>query len=269
MRDERDLIFVHRCTVMSCILFPIAIGLYLLPGWWALAVAPIYVPFIFARFTGRYILMLHATCHLQMFTRKYRIWNHYIPWVLGPFFGSTPTSFYAHHIGMHHPENNMESDLSSTLGYRRDRFVDFLHYWARFFVAGFVHLTRYFRLRKRSRMAKSFLLGEVAWVVVVLGLLWLNTPATLTVFVFPMLLLRWFMMAGNFAQHAFVDVDDPSNPYRNSTCLTNTPYNHACYNDGYHIVHHVEPSMHWTEMAQWYDDNRSEFAAQTPLYFRG
>jgi hypothetical protein len=49
----------------------------------------------------------------------------------------------------------------------------------------------------------------------------------------------------------------------------NTGYNHKCYNDGYHIVHHVKPTMHYTEMAQWYDDHIDEFAHQDAIVFDG
>ncbi len=33
--------------------------------------------------------------------------NHVIPWLLGPFFGQTPNTYFAHHMGMHHREENL------------------------------------------------------------------------------------------------------------------------------------------------------------------
>ena len=53
--------------------------------------------------------------------------NYYIPWVLGPFFGESPETYFAHHVGMHHAENNLEDDISTTLPYVRDSAVDFGH----------------------------------------------------------------------------------------------------------------------------------------------
>ena len=31
-------------------------------------------------------------------------------------FGQSPGTYYAHHIGMHHPEENLEADASTTIG---------------------------------------------------------------------------------------------------------------------------------------------------------
>jgi fatty acid desaturase len=224
---------------------------------------------VFVLWGGRYMLMLHAMCHRVTWKRDSDWLNLYAMNGLGILFGSTPNSFFAHHMGMHHPENNLERDLSSTLAYRRDRFGDFLHYWGRFAILGLYHVPHYFKIRGRHKLRWSLISGEVAWLAIVLALGLLNPAATAAVIVLPWALLRWFMMCGNFAQHAFVDVDDPGNCYRNSTCLTETPYNHKAYNDGYHIVHHIKPGLHWTEMATWFDEHAADFAANDAVVFRG
>ena len=54
-------------------------------------------------------------------------------------------------------------------------------------------------------------------------------------------------MMGNWTQHAFVDGEDPGNAYKNSITCINVKYNKKCWNDGYHISHHIRPAMHWTE----------------------
>ena len=269
IRDERDLIFVKVAALATLTLYPLAITLYLLPSWLTLLLAPVHLVAVYVGFGGRYMLMLHAVCHRALFKREHDWLNLWIPWVIGPLFGSTPTSFYAHHVGMHHPENNLDTDLSSTLPYKRDQFTHFLHYWARFFWFWMLHLPRYFKVRNRNKLYVSLLVGEVSWACLVAVSFYVDWAATLVVLVIPWLIIRWFMMCGNFAQHAFVDVDDANNPYRNSNCLTNTVYNHKCYNDGYHIVHHVKPTLHWSEMAQWYDDHIEEFARQDAVVFDG
>lgn len=236
-----------------------------LPVW----VTLLWMPWMMARYQGRFTLMLHATSHRPLFKAEHAWLNRWIPWVLGPLFGYTPDSFYVHHIGMHHPENNLHTDLSSTIAYQRDRFSHFVHYWARFFFVGFGHLLRYLWRRRRTRMARQFMIGELSWLTAMGVLLWWNPWATLGVFIGPFLLIRWFMMAGNWAQHAFVDVDDPGNAYRNSNCLINARYNHLCYNDGYHIVHHLKPSLHYTEMATWFHDRAETFGEQDALVFDG
>lgn len=53
------------------------------------------------------------------------------------------------------------------------------------------------------------------------------------------------MMLGNWAQHAFVNLDDLED---NTINCINTKYNQMCWNDGYHAIHHVRPAMHYTDI---------------------
>jgi len=104
--------------------------------------------------------------------------------------------------------------------------------------------------------------GELAFWRVVAGLAVLNFEATVVVFLVPVLAIRALMMAGNWAQHAFIDPGDPANDYRNSiTCITciNCRYNRRCFNDGYHIVHHLRPTQHWTELPADFETRREVY----------
>src|SRR5262249_2622647 len=132
INDARDLTFLHLSFSITTVMLPFAALLYW-PGvfrWW---VAAIYLVINFAVYFDRYVLMLHNTSHRALFRKPYRWMNYYIPTLLGPFFGQSPWTYYAHHIGMHHPENNLAPDASSTMRYDRDSFRDFLLYWLRFF----------------------------------------------------------------------------------------------------------------------------------------
>lgn len=267
LRDPRDLHFCRVSAKLAVPLFTMAALYYaeVLPVWTVV----LWMPMLFTQIAGRYTLMLHAVCHRAMFRKEDWLLEAVIPWVLGPFVGHTPGSFYAHHIGMHHPENNLGEDLSTTMPYRRDHLPSFFHYWARFFFAGQLHLWRYLHQRRRDAIARRWLLGEGTWFVVMVGLLaWAPGP-TFAVFVLPFLLIRFFMMTGNWSQHAFVDPDRPGSAYGNSTCLINIRYNHVSYNDGYHVVHHLKPNLHWTEMAAWYHDRLDTFGAEDALVFDG
>jgi fatty acid desaturase len=247
------LVFLRVAVALAGLVWPVSMLFY--AGVLPVALAAVWLPVLFVAGAGRFTLLLHAICHRPLFRREHGWLEALIPWTLGPFFGHTPDSFYVHHIGMHHPENNETEDLSSTLGYQRDRFSHFVHYWARFFLVGYGHLVRYLVHRRRTKLWRAFVRGEAAWLVVVLALGACAPGPTFVVLVAPLLLMRWFMMVGNWAQHAFVDVDAPDDAWRNSTCLINVPYNHRCYNDGYHIVHHLRPALHWSEMARWYQEH--------------
>lgn len=268
LRDQRDLFIVRKTLLLSLCVLPAA-ALLFVPGvhqWW---MTPIYIALLFTQGMARYILMLHAVSHRPVFKREHDWMNNYVPWVLGPFFGQTPTSFFTHHMLMHHQEGNLETDLSSTMAYQRDRFTHWLHYWARFFFFGTFHLAHYLWTRNRKQAFYKFLGGELGWLAGVIALWQFNPAATFTVFVLPLMLVRVAFMTGNWAQHSFVDIHDPDNAYKNSTSLTNTRYNHRCYNDGYHIIHHLKPGLHWTEMAQEFERTRQKYVDERAIVFSG
>lgn len=268
INDPRDLPFLTLCIQSTLIVIPFAIYLYL-PGRfnWILGGLYFFVNSFF--FMDRFILMLHCTSHRSLFKRRIRWMNHYIPWVLGPIFGETPDTYYAHHIGMHHPENNLHDDLSSTLRFQRDSFWGFLRYHLRFFFGIIFDLTRYHLKRRRTKLIRRMLVGEIGYYLIVAFLFWLNWRATIAVCVVPFFFCRFVMMAGNWAQHAFVDLDAPDNCYRNSLNVINCRYNRRCFNDGYHIGHHIKPNRHWTEMPVEFEENIEQYAAEKAIVFEG
>ncbi|MFW6050672.1 MAG: fatty acid desaturase family protein [Myxococcota bacterium] len=266
--DERDLPFVRLSAAITLTLIPAAVYLFI-PGafrWW---LGALYLAANFGLFFDRYILMLHNTSHRQLFRKGYRKLNRYIPWVLGPLFGETPETYYAHHIGMHHPEENLREDLSSTMAYRRDSFPAFMAYWARFFFGGLFELALYHARRRRWKLLRRMIVGELSWYALVAVLLWVNWRATLVVFVIPFVAARFLMMAGNWAQHAFIDPADPANPYKSSIVCINNRYNRRCFNDGYHVGHHEKPNRHWTEMPGDFERKLERYAAEDTVVFEG
>lgn len=268
IKDPRDLVFFRTTVWIAACLFPVA-ALMFVPGvfrWW---MAPPYMAYVAYFFIDRYILMLHATSHRPLFKKEYRHLGHVIPVLLGPFFGQTPYTYFAHHVGMHHPENNMENDLSSTLKYQRDSRLDFLKYWASFFFLSPILVPQYFYRRKRWSMLRLFVLGEIGWYAAIGLLLWLAPGPTFAVFVVPFLFIRFMLMAGNWSQHAFVCPEDPSNPFRNSVTIINSRHNGRCYNDGYHAVHHERQALHWSEMPLDFENNREKYAKNGAVVFDG
>lgn len=235
--------------------------------WWLLAL--IYFGLNNFVFKGTFGLMLHCTSHRTFFKKKYNFLNYYLPWVMGPFFGQTPETYYSHHIWMHHPENNLEEDESTTMPYQRDKFSDFLKYYLDFFFLGMPQLVGYFKKKNRSNLIVKCLTGEFAFILLCIGLSFVNFPATLVVFILPFVISRLIMMLGNWTQHAFVCGEDPGNPFKNSITCINVKYNHKCWNDGYHITHHLKPGMHWTEHPKEFKANLERYAEEKAIVFQG
>ncbi|MSQ02484.1 MAG: fatty acid desaturase [Myxococcales bacterium] len=265
LNDERDLEFVYlslTCLTFQCV----AVSLFFV-GDWVWTLAPVYWAAWGFGLADRLILMLHCTSHRALY-RERRL-NQVIPWLIGPFFGQTPESYFAHHMGMHHPENNLREDLSSTLSYQRDSVRAWLHYVFNFLFIGLPLLADYHRRKDNRKLLRRLLVGEAAFWSVIALLSLVNWQATLVVFVIPVITIRALMMAGNWGQHAFVGAADPANPYLNSITCINTRYNQRCFNDGYHIFHHIKPRTHYTEYPAEFEANQAEYGRQDAIVFEG
>jgi len=268
LMDKRDMAFIKLCGIILCTTIPVAIYL-LIPGnfnWWLLLA---YYIFNFAFLTGSFILMLHLTSHRPLFKKEYKFLNNIIPWFIGPFFGETPEAYFAHHLGMHHAEDNMPEDLSSTMKYQRDSFADFMSYYFDFIVFGIFDLSSYLKRKNRMKIRKKFISGETAFWIMAVLLFFVNFKASLFIFVIPVLVVRFLMMAGNWGQHAFIDRNNPKNNYTNSINCINVRYNRTCFNDGYHIVHHLKPAMHWLELPEEFSKNIPNYVKNKAIIFEG
>lgn len=268
LNDARDVTFV--ALMMQCgVLAAAGVGLFFLRGPWFWWLVPVYGVALFAGLVDRFTLMLHCTSHRQLFKPRYALANQIIPWVLSPFLGQTPETYFAHHMGMHHVEENLGGDLSSTMRFRRDRMGDWLVYWGRFMTVGVFDLSRYFSRRGKRRLLRRVVLGEGLYWTAMVVLLVVNPAATFVVFLLPLLVMRTMMMAGNWAQHAFLSPDHPENPLRSSITCVETRYNRRCFNDGYHAVHHVVPRCHWTEHPAEFERNLAEYGRNDAVVLTG
>jgi hypothetical protein len=271
IRDKRDLPFINLSLRITLVLLPLGILLYVpfVSGWvwWVLALSYLLLNTFY--FKGPFGLMLHCTCHRKLFKKQYEWANNYLPWIVGPFFGQTPETYFSHHIGMHHPENNLPADRSCTMFYQRDSLRSFLSYFLNFFFAGILQLSSYFLQKDRIKMLRNTIGGELAFLCMCLLLSLWNWQATLVVFILPFLISRLIMMMGNWTQHAFIDPADPGNPYKNSITCINIKYNHKCWNDGYHISNHIKPTLHWTEHPEEFIRNKASYIDNRAVVFEG
>lgn len=268
LRDPRDLPLLR---LMLGLLFtlPLSAALILISRQGTFLFAIPYWIFFFGFLMGPYTLMLHNVSHRPFLKAPYRKFQNFVMnWVLGPLFGHTPNSYFAHHIGMHHFEGNLHGDLSCTLHYQRDSFLDFIKYFTRFFCFGFFELENYLLRHRRKKLFWGVLWGESCYFLTAAFCTWWNWRAAVVVFWVPIFILRFGMMAGNWAQHAFVDIHQPDNIFRNSIVAINSKYNRNCFNDGYHLGHHLTPNRHWAEMPDDFLKNRETYLAQDAVIFR-
>ena len=272
MVDKRDLPFIYLLTAIHLTVVPVAILLYtpILEGWawWLVAIPYFYVSQLY--FKGRFGLMFHCMCHRKTLKKGYQNFFHsYITWIVCPLFGHAPEGYFSHHMGMHHVENNLPDDTSSTMKYQRDSFRDFLLYFVRFLLVGAKNTVLYLYYRKRKKLYMRLTYGEIIFYLFCIGMCFVNLKATLMVFVIPLFFARFVMMLGNWTQHAFVDSNDPENMFTSAINCINTKYNWVCWNDGYHIIHHLRPGMHYTDMPNEFLKLKDLFAKNKAIVFDG
>ena len=270
LKDERDLPFIYLMIKLSLLFIPAAIILFTIDSstWLWMGIGIAYAVGLLI-YTGPFTLMLHNTSHRPFFKREHKWGNRLIPWGLCPFMGQSPDTYFAHHIGMHHAENNLEPDLSSTMKYQRDNVFHYLHYFIHFLFLGVIQLVMYHKDTNKKKFMKQAMVGELTFLALWAVLLYFNWQATLLVFILPTIIVRFAMMSGNWAQHAFIDASQPENSYLNSITCINTVYNKKCFNDGYHIGHHLKPHMHWTDMPSDFEKNIDKYIAHKSIVFEG
>lgn len=222
----------------------------------------------------RFILMLHYCEHRPLFNNKFKLLRYVMPWVMAPFYGIPQGMYRTHHIVMHHKENNVfKQDLSSTEPYQRDSVLHFLHYWLKF-LALLVLLPLFCLKRRRWDALAECGLGLGGYVIMQVMLYqcghgvycWYQFQA-------PFIMASFALMFGNFSQHMFVHpriATDPDKFGIKYNCdlslnVINHFDNQMSFNDGYHIVHHVKPRCHWTEMPMVFMEDLERFAEHDPV----
>lgn len=269
IRDERDLPFLYLILKVLFGMIPLAILLYMpfINGWVWAAIAVVYLYLNNVAYKGPFGLMMHCSTHRPLFKAEYGWMNRIIPWFMAPFFGQSPETYRAHHIGMHHAEGNLEEDRSSTMHYQRDKASEFIRYYLTFLFTGIPTLMMYLASKDRNKLMMGAILGEALFVLFCVAMCFVDWKATLVVFMLPLLIFRLIAMVGNWVQHTFIDPLEPGNDYRNSITCINVKFNKRCWNDGYHISHHIHPTLHWTEHPVFFQENLAEFGRNKAVIF--
>lgn len=272
LKDERDAPMAYLIFDICITAVPAAVALFLAPRpshWLGL----LYVAMNTVLFLQRFILCLHYLEHLQPFredTWAGRLLGQLCPSVLSCLYGIPPGVYRLHHVVMHHVENNIFPwDVSSTEPYQRDNFLHFLFYWVRFWAAIWIELPLYAFWRRRYGLLAQAL-GSLAAFATVAALLQRVSPvATLWVLVVPFFVSSLAMMFGNWSQHIFIDPAHSRSSYGLTYNIINSEENMKTFNDGYHIIHHVNSKLHWTQLPVRFMETLEKHAEEDALVFDG
>eukprot|EP00440_Ansanella_granifera_P037034 gb/GFBE01040189.1/.p1 GENE.gb/GFBE01040189.1/~~gb/GFBE01040189.1/.p1 ORF type:complete len:380 (+),score=71.05 gb/GFBE01040189.1/:1-1140(+) len=227
-----------------------------------------YIALLVPLFLDRFILMMHYSAHRSIFHNE--LMNEVVVWLFAPFFGVPCGCYRLHHCIMHHIENNHELDISSTEQYQRDSWPDFARYWFGFVVLIWVELPLYCMKSKRWEWLGKLVSGLVTYA----GFLYLMATCVsftatayvfLVTYVFTMSAMAW----GNWCQHVFVNPENSHSNYQLTFNCIDTPANKRCFNDGYHVIHHVNARLHWSELPEYFQKHQDKHDDNSALTFHG
>lgn len=275
LKDQRDVPML--CLLLNIIEFVVP-GVFLLYGLnlWSPAlpvalrhlVGLVYFLALVLSFQERFTLMLHFASHRGLF--KNEVLNSSLNWVVAPFFGIPCGVYKLHHVVMHHIENNHDFDTSSTEGYQRDSWIDFLRYWLHFAVLIWIELPHYTIRTKRFEWSRTLIVGLTVWLstIVVLAM-YVSFVGTLWVFIIQHVFAMSVMAFGNWSQHIFVNPQDPTSNYALTYNCIDTKVNQTTFNDGYHVIHHCNARLHWSELPSNFVQTKDKHFQEGALTFRG
>mmetsp|Transcript_11959 Transcript_11959/g.27969 ORF Transcript_11959/g.27969 Transcript_11959/m.27969 type:complete len:381 (-) Transcript_11959:158-1300(-) len=275
LKDERDLPMVSlQLNILQVLIPGVATVFYVntqVPGlslFWRNIVGLAYIVTLDVLFLERFILMMHFAAHRSIF--KINALNEAVTWVLAPFFGIPCGLYKLHHVVMHHIENNHKLDISSTEPYQRDSLPHFLFYWFRFAVLIWVELPHYAARTKRWDWFRQTVFGLCLWCGIIFMLArYVSMCATVWVFIVPHYLSITAMAFGNWSQHIFINPEKPASNFGLTYNCIDTPGNQTTWNDGYHVIHHLNARLHWSELPRYFHENRQKHRENGALTFRG
>jgi fatty acid desaturase len=253
------------CLLKSSTIVLTTLLLLLLPTY-ALYLFPIHL-LLYLAFMGQFLTMFHDLMHHPLLKNKWL--NQLLIGSVGTLYGLTHYTYFCHHVMMHHPEDNGSKDLSSTRPYQRDSFRDFLSYHFHFFF-GLFRLSVFIKSHKnrlRIQYANRMVFYELLYLFFGILLLVFNPIAALAIVFIPIFISRTMLIIGNWAEHAFINPDNPDNTYNNTANILGK-YNKDCFNVGYHIGHHLHPAMHFSLMAAEFDKNIERYAKEDAIVFK-
>ncbi len=208
--------------------------------------APSAVPLVIALCFNSFFcaVITHNTVHAPIF--RSRGWNRFFQVVLTPTYGHPVSMFVPGHNLSHHrylqqPRDRMRTDklrfgwnllnqlfFSSVVG--GAIFRDNLDY------------ARAMRVRRPSWF-RQLLLETAIFLALMAALIFLDWKKFLVFVFIPHQYAVWGITGVNFIQH---EGCDPEHAYNHSRNFTGKWTNWFTFNNGFHGIHHMKPSLHWS-----------------------
>ena len=84
----------------------------------------------------------------------------------------------------------------------------------------------------------------------------------------PFLILSFFLMFGNWSQHIFIDPKRHRSNYGLSYNVIDSEYNSEAWNDGYHLLHHLDGGTRWYDLPKAFLNKYNDLKENRSLTFK-
>lgn len=194
-------------------------------------------------------LVEHNHAHLTIFSMKSA--NILLGWLCHLSSGVPLNTYRVHHVISHHRFNNRFDstgrDWSSLYGFRGarlpDRPVGKMYYVASFPFIAHAETLLWFLRSPTSQLTRGFFVSMAVVGSASVFLVWLNSAGFITFFLLPWAVLLFGMGYNNYDHHIRCKL---TNKYDSANNFVNFYYTVLSFNEGYHVAHHFNPSLHWS-----------------------
>lgn len=229
--------------------------LALIGGWFALvalefAFAPmnpwVVAPLVAVTCMGSFLgaVATHNAVHCPVFTARWM--NNLWQVVLTLSYGHPVSSYLPGHNLSHHRHAESARDVMRTDKARfRYNLFNLLFFTASIstsILGAEVSYARY-AARRRPRFTRQLAVESVVMVAVLATLLALDWRRALLFVVIPWQYAAWGIVTMNLLQH---DGCDAASPWNHSRNFVGSVVNWFTFNNGFHTIHHLKPTLHWS-----------------------
>jgi len=183
------------------------------------------------------------------------------------FYGQVPGTYYAGHNKIHHRWHNDIDDAHSNADLDRTKLWSITIFLPRFFIywSGISSLLLFLK-RREMQLASEMMLGMVLYYVPLVLLLLYDWEFALGYYVYPFMESMTFLGLIAYLWHAWIDPNDPQNQYINSVTILDGEDN--IWNEDYHVVHHHQPHIHWSEVPAYFEKTKHLYAENRATIFK-
>jgi beta-carotene hydroxylase len=186
-------------------------------------------------------MIVHNSAHFKIFSNK--VSNAIFDLFLYLETGMMTSKFRLHHNIGHHSNYLDPKKDPSTWVWRDGKVMPRMVYICRYFVTH-----TYFSIQiglNYRKLLKQYIFQQLFFIAVLVSLFIIKPTSALIVFFIPMVVV-WLSFI-NFTYDDHVGLFG-SSEYQASFSKTGKLVNLLIFNNGYHLAHHLQPRLHWSEL---------------------